>query len=282
MIHNGHQSFALACCCAAIISPTAHAHELNSALHLGPAHMLKLVIAQPLASTRAEYDYVLPLNEGDNDRLFVDAKPFAELRPPSGSNNDVPFIKATGQSTRIGYRQLLAGGSAFWGLSGGYDSLWQQGTYYQQLGAGLEFKKKDFEFIATASIPFWQRETSATNQIPLAALTLQVSLPTRLKGLDFEPRIYTVGSPETGTVIGTQMQFTYAMSPSSSATLSCNYDAIGGVSGSLTLQMIFPQASKQAAGKRIDPNLIGSFIGPIGNNGSRVIRLSNSVPAIGN
>ena len=282
MSHNGPPIASLACCCAALIGPPSQAHEQNSALHLGPVQMIKVVIAQPLASTRAEYDYVQPINQGDHDRLFIDTKPFAELRPLSGSNNDVAVIQATGQSTRVGYRHLMAGGSAFWGLSGGYDSLWQQGTYYQQVGAGLEFKKQGFEFIATASLPFWERETSTKDQIPLAALTLQVSLPTGFKGLDFEPRIYTVGSPETGTVVGTQMQFTYSMSRSSSATISCNYDAIGGVSGSVTLQMIFPKPYQKPAENRIDPNLIGSFIGPIGNNGSRVIRLSNSVPAIGN
>ena len=282
MTHNNHRLFTLACCCAATIAPAAHAEALNSALHLGPVQMLKLVIPQPLASTRAEYAYVQPLHQGQADRLFVDAKPFAELRPLSGSGQDVPRLQATGQSTRIGYRRLVEGGSAFWGVSGGYDSLWQQGSYYQQVGAGLEIKRRNFEVVATASLPLQVQDSSANAQVPLAALNLQVSLPTGVKGLAFEPRIYTVGSRETGTVLGTQMQFTYATSRSSSATISCNYDALGGVSGSLTLQIVFPQFSKQALESKIDPALIGSFTGPIGNNGSRVIRLNDSVPAIGN
>jgi hypothetical protein len=282
MIHIDYRLLTLVCCCVSTIAPAAHAEEMNAALHLGPVQMLKLVIPQPLASTRAEYAYVQPLHQGHADRLFVDAKPFAELKPLSGSGNGVPFFQATGQSTRIGYRRLVDGGSALWGVSGGYDSLWQQGSYYQQIGAGLEIKRRNFEVVATASLPLRVQDSSTNGQIPLAALNLQVSLPTGVKGLDFEPRIYTVGSRETGTVIGTQMQFTYATSRSSSATISCNYDALGGVSGSLTLQILFPQFSKQTRHKGIDPGLIGSFTGPIGNNGSRVIRLNDSVPAIGN
>jgi hypothetical protein len=282
MIHNNFRLFTLICFCAAAITPAAHAEEPNSALRLGPVQMLKLVLPQPLASTRAEYDYVHPLHQGVADRLFIDVKTFAELRPLSGSGNGVPFIQATGQSTRVGYRRLVRGGSALWGVSGGYDSLWQQGSYYQQLGAALEINRPNFAVVATAALPLRLQNSSANDQVPLSALTLQVSLPTGVKGLDFEPRIYTVGSPETGTVLGTQMQFTYATSPSSSATISCNYDALGGVSGSLTLQIVFPNLSKQARHQAIDPSLVGNFTGPVGNNGSRVIRLDDSAPALGN
>ncbi len=282
MIYNNPRLFTLIYCCAAAITPAAHAEEPNTALRLGPVQMLKLVIPQPLASTRAEYDYVHPLHQGVADRLFIDAKPFAELRPLSGSGIGVPLIQATGQSTRIGYRRLVSGGSALWGVSGGYDSLWQQGSYYQQLGAALEIKRRNFEVVATAALPLRLQDSSTNDQIPLSALTLQISLPTGVKGLDFEPRIYTVGSPETGTFLGTQMQFTYATSQSSSATISCNYDALGGVSGSLTLQIVFPNLSKQARHQAIDPSLVGNFTGPVGNNGSRVIRLNDSAPAFGN
>ena len=89
---------------------------------------LKHLIPQPLASTRAKCDYVQPLHQGNADRPIVDAKALAVFRPLSDSNNGVPFLQATGQSTRIGYRHLANGGSAFWGLSGGYDRLWQRGS----------------------------------------------------------------------------------------------------------------------------------------------------------
>lgn len=282
MICNRPRLFVLILCCSVVLTPAAHAEKPNSSLNLGPVHMLKLVFPQPLASTRAEYDYVHPLHQGYGDRLFIDAKPFAELRPLSDSGDGAPVIQATGQSTRVGYRRLFGGGSALWGVSGGYDSLWQQGSYYQQLGAGFEIKRRNLEVVATASLPLRLQNGFANEPVPLSALTLQVSLPTGVKGLAFEPRIYTVGSPETGTVLGTQMQFTYATSQSSSATISCNYDALGGVSGSLTLQIVFPSLLKQARHQAIDPSLVGNFTGPVGNNGSRVIRLNNSAPALGN
>ena len=251
-------------------------------LDLGSTQMIKLVIPQPYSSNRAEYDYVLPLSQSATKRVFWDSKIFAEQRPFLGATPGTDTVKAFGQSARLGLRELVSQGNAYWGASMGYDSLWQQGSYYQQAGLALEYSRPSYQFVLTAGVPFAAPNTAISENVPLSSVNFQVSLPTGIERLAVQPRVYVVGSDSTGTTAGGQLQFTYGLAPGWSATLASNYDAFGGVSGSLTFQVVFPQRSAGVVGSAINPALIGSFGGPVGNNGSRVMRLDGSPVASGN
>lgn len=50
-------------------------------------------------------------------------------------------------------RTLFEQGNAFHGASVGYDSLWQQGEYYQQIGAAFEYTKRDYQLVLTMGLP---------------------------------------------------------------------------------------------------------------------------------
>ena len=246
-------------------------------LDLGPTQMIKIVIPQPYSSNRAEYDYVLPLSQSSTKRVFWDSKIFAEQRPFLGATPGTDKLQAFGQSARLGLRELVSQGNAYWGVSVGYDSLWQQESYFQQAGLALEYSRPSYQFVLTAGVPFAASNTTESGNNPLSSVNFQVSLPTGIERLAVQPRIYLVGSESTGTTAGGQLQFTYGFYQGFSTTLASNYDAFGGASGSLTFQVVFPQRSAEKVGSTINPVLINSYAGPVGNNGSRVIRL-NGIP----
>lgn len=267
-----------------ILAALASGHETpaQEPLKLGASQMIKLVIPQPYSSNRIEYDYILPVVQTARDRYFLDAKVFASEQPLIGASAGSDFIQAFGQSARLGVRTLFEQGNGFRGASVGYDSLWQQGEYYQQLGAAFEYTKQDYQVVLTMGLPLSPASATAAGSTPLASVNVQLSLPTGYPGLAVQPRVYVVGSESTGSAVGGQLQFTYSFARSWSATLASNYDDLTGVSGSLTFQVLFPQRQPASVGATINPNLINSFAGAVGNNGSRVIRLDNAPAASGN
>jgi hypothetical protein len=92
-------------------------------------------------------------------------------------------------------RTLFEEGTGFRGVSVGYDSLWQQGEYYQQLGAALEYTKQDYQLVLTMGLPLSAAGATPAGATPLASVNVQVSLPTGYPGLAVQPRVY-VGLPE--------------------------------------------------------------------------------------
>lgn len=261
----------------------SQSQDLDAApLRLGSSQMYKLVISQPYGSNRLEYDMVVPLHETDSKRTFVDAKLFAEEKPLIDAAPESSFLYAYGQSARLGVRELIRRGDGFWGASAGYDSMWQQGVYYQQVGLALEYSRQDYQVVLTSGLPFSAPRAQLAHSAPLASVNLQVSLPAGYPGLAVQPRIYVVGSDSTGSAVGGQLQFTYSFARTWSATLASNYDALTGVSGSLTFQVMLPRRSGVREASRISPALINGFAGAVGNNGSRVIRLANEPASSGN
>ena len=252
------------------------------ALRLGSTQMFKLVLSQPTGSSRAEYDLVVPLRETATQRYFVDAKVFAEEQPWIGAPAGSGFFQGFGQSTRLGVRTLIEAGNGFWGASAGYDSLWQQGAYFQQAGLALEYNRQAYQLVLTAGVPFSAPSLQQVANVPLSSVNMQISLPTGANGLAVQPRVYLVGSDSTGTAMGGQLQFTYSFARTWSATLASNYDALTGVGGSLTVQVLLPQRTGAGLAARINPDLVNGFAAAVGNNGSRVIRLDNQPAASGN
>ena len=128
-------------------------------------------------------------------------------------------------------------------------------------------------------LPLPPPSATASGDAPLAFVNVQVSLPTGCPGLAVQPRIYVVGSNNASTAIAGQLQFTYSFAQPWSTTIASNYDELTGASGSLTFQVLFSQRKPESVGTAINPNLINSFVGAVGNNGSRVIRLDNAPEA---
>lgn len=265
----------------ALAQPTPQGPE-SGPLRLGPSQMFKLVLSQPYGSNRLEYDMVVPLRETESLRTFVDAKVFAQEQPLIDPTPGTGFIQAYGQSARLGVRGLVERGTGFWGASAGYDSLWQQGAYFQQAGLALEYNRQDYQLVLTSGVPFSAPSLQLAPNTPLASVNLQLSLPTGYPGLAVQPRVYVVGSDSTGSAVGGQLQFTYSFARTWSATLASNYDALTGASGSLTFQVVLPQRSGAREAARISPTMINGFAGAVGNNGSRVIRLDNEPASSGN
>jgi len=244
--------------------------------------MFKLVVPQPLGSNRLEYDAILPFRETDSERYFLDAKGFVTEQPLVGTAPGAGFIQGYGQSARIGVRSLLDRGHAFRGVSLGYDNLWLGGAVFQQVGAALEYNRPKVQWVITAGVPVSAPNLQQSDAVPLASVNLQVSLPTGAPGLSVQPRAYVVGSDRTGTAVGGQLQFTYSFASSASVTLASNYDALTGLSGSLTFQVVLPQRRGSDRSSTIDPGLINAFAGAVGNNGSSVIRLVGQPSVSGN
>jgi hypothetical protein len=286
MIRNPVRSFQMIGLTTGLVLALGHGATAGEAtgrgaLRLGSTQMVKLVVPQPLASNRLEYDYVYPLHESSSSRIFVDTKVFAQQKPLIDSGNSA-FIDSYGQSVRVGIRNLFNDGNAFRGASIGYDSLQKDGAYFQQIGGAIEYTKQSYQLVLTAGIPFSPPNAQLTGSTPLASVNLQLSLPTGYPGLDIQPRIYYAGSDKSGSAVGGQLQFTYTFSGSWSATLASNYDALTGVSGSLTFQVLLPQRTGRLSPQGINPDLVYGFSGAVGNNGSRVIRLDNVPASSGN
>lgn len=250
----------------------------SDSLNLGSSHLVKLVIPQPASSNRFEYDYIFPLLESNSERFFIDQK-FFVTQKPLGNSDSNGLINSYGQSSRIGVRSLFDVGNSFHGVSLGYDSLWNQGSYFHQFGFAFEYTKQDYQLVLTAGIPISHEQFG---DVPLTSVNFQISLPTSFAGLAFQPRIYLVSSDSTGSAVGGQLQLTYSFDSTTSATIASNYDPITGSSGSLTFQTLFPRRSNTAITNLINPNLLNSFAGAVGNNGSRIIRLADNPDASGN
>lgn len=250
----------------------------SDSLNLGSSHLVKLVIPQPASSNRFEYDYIFPLLESNSERFFIDQK-FFVTQKPLGNSDSNGLINSYGQSSRIGVRSLFDVGNSFHGVSLGYDSLWNQGSYFHQFGFAFEYTKQDYQLVLTAGIPISHEQFG---DVPLTSVNFQISLPTSFAGLAFQPRIYLVSSDSTGSAVGGQLQLTYSFDSTTSATIASNYDPITGSSGSLTFQTLFPGRSNTAITNLINPNLLNSFAGAVGNNGSRIIRLADNPDASGN
>ena len=251
----------------------------SDSLNLGSSHLVKLVIPQPASSNRFEYDYIFPLLESNSERFFIDQKFFVNQKPLLGNSDSYGLINSYGQSSRIGVRSLFDVGNSFHGVSLGYDSLWNQGSYFHQFGFAFEYTKQDYQLVLTAGIPISREQFG---DAPLTSVNFQISLPTSFAGLAFQPRIYLVSSDSTGSAVGGQLQLTYSFDSTTSATIASNFDPITGSSGSLTFQTLFPRRSNTAIPNLINPNLLNSFAGAVGNNGSRIIRLADNPDASGN
>jgi len=246
-----------------------------------PNDTFKFLLAPFQSSNRFEYNHYLPLLIGINEQVFVDNTIYAKQRPVDTSNLDSSYVETIGESVRLGYRRLLRGRDSFWGVNAGYDSALQAGYYYQQLGVGLEITSPNFQLVSTFAAPIGNRSYPSPGEAVLSPFNIQVALPTGIPNLSILPRFYYVYDHIGESSPGGQLQLNYSMSPKLTLEFAVSYDYLSGSGGALELKWRpnVPVASKGRTS--INPAILGSYAGPVGNNGTRIIRLTGSDPAFG-
>jgi len=246
-----------------------------------PNDTFKFLLAPFQSSNRFEYNHYLPLLIGINEQVFVDNTIYAKQRPVDTSNLDSSYVETIGESVRLGYRRLLRGRDSFWGVNAGYDSALQAGYYYQQLGVGLEITSPNFQLVSTFASPIGNRSYPSPGEAVLSPFNIQVALPTGIPNLSILPRFYYVYDHIGESSPGGQLQLNYSLSPKLTLEFAVSYDYLSGSGGALELKWRpnVPVASKGRT--LINPAILGSYAGPVGNNGTRIIRLTGSDPAFG-
>jgi len=246
-----------------------------------PNDTFKFLLAPFQSSNRFEYNHYHPLLIGIDDQVFIDNTIYAKQRPVDTSNLDSSYIETIGESVRLGYRRLLRGRDSFWGVNAGYDSALQSGYYYQQLGVGLEITSPNFQLVSTYAAPIGNRSYPSPGEAVLSPFNIQVSLPTGVPNLSILPRFYYVYDHIGDSSPGGQVQLNYSLSPQLTLEFAVSYDNLSGSGGALELKWR-PNVPVAPQGRSlINPAILGSYAGPVGNNGTRIIQLTGSDPAFG-
>jgi hypothetical protein len=246
-----------------------------------PNDTFKFLLAPLQSSNRFEYNHYLPLLVGIDEQVFIDNTVYAKQRPVETSDIESSYVQTIGESFRLGYRRLLRGRDSCWGVNAGYDSALQAGYYYQQLGVGLEITSPNFQLVSTFATPIGNRSYASPGETVLSPFNIQVSLPTGVPNLSVLPRFYYVYDHVGDSSPGGQLQLNYSLSSQLTLEFAVSYDYLSGSGGALELKWRpnVPVASQ--AGALINPAILGSYAGPVGNNGTRIIRLTGSDPAYG-
>ena len=255
--------------------------SLELAVYVIPNDTFKFLLAPLQSSNRFEYNHYFPILVSSNSQFFIDNTIYAKQRPLETNDLDSSYIQTVGDSIRVGYRELLKGADSFWGVNFGYDNAFQAGYYYQQLGVGFELTSPNFQLVSTFASPIGNRRYANPGESVLSPFNVQVSLPTGLKNLSILPRFYYVHDHFGDSSAGGQLQLNYGINPQLTLEFAVSYDYISGSGGALELKWRPNIPIAPTSGAPINPAILGSFAGPVGNNGTRIIRLTGSDPAFG-
>ena len=246
-----------------------------------PNDTFKLLLAPLQSSNRIEYNHYLPLLVYPRAQLFIDNTFYVKQRPIETDDINSSYVQSIGDSVRIGYRELLKGSDSFWGVNFGYDNALQSGYYYQQLGVGIEVTSPNFQFVSTFAAPIGNLRYLSPGKAILSPFNIQITVPTGIKSLVFLPRFYYVSDSFGASAPGGQLQLNYHFNPRLKLSLSTSYDQLSGSGGALELFWRPNVPVAPSVGSPINPSILGSYAGPVGNNGTRIVRLSGSDPAYG-
>ena len=246
-----------------------------------PNDTFKFLVAPLQSSNRFEYNHYFPLVVGSKSQFFIDNTIYAKQRPLETSDLNSSYIQTVGDSVRVGYRELLKGSDSFWGLNFGYDNALQSGYYYQQLGVGFELTSPNFQLVSTFASPIGYRRYPNPGESVLSPFNVQVALQTGFKNVTFLPRFYYVYDHFGDSSPGGQLQLNYGINPQLTLEFAVSYDYISGSGGALELKWRPNIPIAPTSGSPINPAILGSYAGPVGNNGTRIIRLTGSDPAFG-
>ncbi len=253
----------------------------DSSLLIIPNDTFKFLLAPLQSSNRIEYNHYLPLLVYPRAQLFIDNTFYVKQRPIETDDINSSYVQSIGDSVRIGYRELLKGSDSFWGVNFGYDNALQSGYYYQQLGVGIEVTSPNFQFVSTFAAPIGNLRYLSPGKAILSPFNMQITVPTGIKSLVFLPRFYYVSDSFGASAPGGQLQLNYHFNPRLKLSLSTSYDQLSGSGGALELFWRPNVPVAPSVGSPINPSILGSYAGPVGNNGTRIVRLSGSDPAYG-
>jgi hypothetical protein len=246
-----------------------------------PNDTFKFLLAPLQSSNRIEYNHYLPLLVYPRAQLFIDNTFYVKQRPIETDDINSSYVQSIGDSVRIGYRELLKGSDSFWGVNFGYDNALQSGYYYQQLGVGIEVTSPNFQFVSTFAAPIGNLRYLSPGKAILSPFNIQITVPTGIKSLVFLPRFYYVSDSFGASAPGGQLQLNYHFNPRLKLSLSTSYDQLSGSGGALELFWRPNVPVAPSVGSPINPSILGSYAGPVGNNGTRIVRLTGSDPAYG-
>lgn len=253
----------------------------DSSLLIIPNDTFKFLLAPLQSSNRIEYNHYLPLLVYPRAQLFIDNTFYVKQRPIETDDINSSYVQSIGDSVRIGYRELLKGSDSFWGVNFGYDNALQSGYYYQQLGVGIEVTSPNFQFVSTFAAPIGNLRYLSPGKAILSPFNMQITVPTGIKSLVFLPRFYYVSDSFGASAPGGQLQLNYHFNPRLKLSLSTSYDQLSGSGGALELFWRPNAPVAPSVGSPINPSILGSYAGPVGNNGTRIVRLTGSDPAYG-
>lgn len=246
-----------------------------------PNDTFKFLLAPLQSSNRFEYNHYFPVFVNPNSQIFIDNTIYVKQRPVETDNINSSYIDSIGDSVRLGYRKLLIGADSFWGVNFGYDNALQAGLYYQQLGVGFEVTSPNFQLVSTFATPIGNRAYPSPGKSILSPFNIQVSVPTGINSLVFLPRFYYIYDYEGASAPGGQLQLNYHINSRLKLSLSTSYDNLSGSGGALELFWRPNVPVAPSLGSPINSQILGSYAGPVGNNGTRIVRLTGSDPAYG-
>lgn len=254
-------------------------HELTGFVR--PAQMAKLTLAPPNSSNRIELNHFQPLNLAEKSVFFLDNTIYAKSRPTNSTGDGLPLIETWGESIRLGYRKLIHNATGFIGINGGYDASLQQGYYYQQLGIGFEAVVPGFTAQATLTQGIGKSYYPQLGDALLSSFNMQATFPMGIESLSMGTRFYFVHDKFGQSAPGGQLQFIYGFNRHLSANVSASYDDISGSGYSLQFKYLFNPPQPKQIPQGLSYGVASAFSQAIGNTGSRIIRLTGSVPAYG-
>ena len=243
--------------------------------------MVKLTLTPPDSSNRLELNHFQPVSRWNQSILFFDNTVYGKTRPFQSSDDDLPFIETWGESIRLGYRQLIKNSTAFFGINGGYDASFQQGYYFQQVGIGFEGIFPNLAIQATLTQGLGLTYYEQLGQSLLSSFNVQAGFPTGIPSLSMATRFYYVNNQMGQSAPGGQLQLVYGINRHLSANISASYDDVGGFGSSLQFRYLFNPPNPGNVPASLSYGIASSFSSAIGNTGSRIIRLTGSVPAMG-
>ena len=245
------------------------------------AQMLKLTLTPPDSSNRLELNHFQPISLWDQSILFVDNTVYAKTKPFESSDEDLPFIDSWGDSIRLGYRQLIKNTTAFFGINGGYDAAFVQGYYFQQVGLGFEGVFPGLTIQATLTQGLGLTFYEQLGKSLLSSFNVQAGFPTGIPSLSMATRFYYVNNQLSQSSPGGQIQLVYGINRHLSANISASYDNVGGFGSSLQFRYLFRPPNPAQVPSTLSYGIASSFGSAIGNTGSRILRITGTVPAMG-
>ncbi|MCP9810057.1 hypothetical protein KBY58_11490 [Cyanobium sp. HWJ4-Hawea] len=255
---------------------------INKTNFVKPAEMIKITVTTPNSSNRIEANHFQPVNKTKKSLTFFDNTIFIKARPLNEAGESNSELQSWGNTLRLGHRSLINEGKSYIGFNAGYDNTFKDSYYYQQLGIGFEFIHPGITVLATGNYPIGKSSYKSPGQEVESTFNLQASVPLWDSNFSITTRIYYIVENQGGSAPGGLGELTYSFNSKCSLTYTVSNDRLSGTGYVLQLKYLFNPPNKNEIPSGMPYGTALPFSQALGNTGSRIIRLSGSVPAYGN